>query len=90
MIGGALWCPTAHFVMPNNAFSHRLGDCTSYALPTTLQALWPRPLRMPLQENGRRILHASCQRCTLDERDAVIDALRPLVEQGWQIVLLCP
>jgi hypothetical protein len=50
---------------------------------------------MPLQENGRhaevvklsRILHASCQCCSLDERDAVIDALRPLVEQGWQIDL---
>jgi hypothetical protein len=48
---------------------------------------------MPLQENRRhaevvklsRILHASCQCCTLDERDAVIHALRPLVEQGWQI-----
>ena len=38
---------------------------------------------MPL----RRILHASCQCCTLDERDAVIHALRPLVEQGWQIDL---
>jgi hypothetical protein len=37
--------------------------------------------------NLSRILHASCQRCTLDERDAVIDALRPLVEQGWQIDL---
>jgi hypothetical protein len=34
-----------------------------------------------------RILHASCECCTLDERDAVIDALRPLVEQGWQIDL---
>jgi len=28
-----------------------------------------------------RILHSSCQHCTLDERDAVIDALRPLAEQ---------
>jgi hypothetical protein len=37
--------------------------------------------------NLSRILHASCRRCTLDERDAVIDALRPLVEQGWQIDL---
>ena len=51
---------------------------------------------MPLQGNGRhaevvklsRILHASCQCCTLDERDAVIHALRPLVEQGWQIDLM--
>jgi hypothetical protein len=34
-----------------------------------------------------RILHASCECCTLDERDAVIDALRHLVEQGWQIDL---
>lgn len=50
---------------------------------------------MPLQENGRhaevvklgRVLHASCQCCSLDERDAVIDALRPLVEQGWQVDL---
>jgi hypothetical protein len=50
---------------------------------------------MPLQDNRRhaevvklsRILHASCQCCTLDELDAVIHALRPLVEQGWQIDL---
>jgi hypothetical protein len=35
-----------------------------------------------------RILHASCECCTLDERDAVIGALRPLVEQGWQIDLM--
>jgi hypothetical protein len=34
-----------------------------------------------------RFLHSSCECCTLDERDAVIDALRPLVEQGWQIDL---
>jgi hypothetical protein len=34
-----------------------------------------------------RVLHASCECSTLDERDAVIDALRPLVEQGWQIDL---
>jgi hypothetical protein len=38
-------------------------------------------------EKLSRILHASCNCCTLDERDAVIDALRPLVEQGWQIDL---
>jgi hypothetical protein len=38
-------------------------------------------------EKLSRILHASCKCCTLDERDAVIDALRPLVEQGWQIDL---
>ena len=50
---------------------------------------------MSLRKNGRykeleklsRILHASCERRTLDERDAVIAALRPLVEQGWQIDL---
>jgi hypothetical protein len=50
---------------------------------------------MSLRKNGRykgseklcRILHASCECRTLDERDAVIDALRPLVEQGWQIDL---
>ena len=34
-----------------------------------------------------RILHASFECRTLDERDAVIDALRPLVEQRWQIDL---
>ena len=38
-------------------------------------------------EKLSRILHASFVCCTLDERDAVIDALRPLVEQGWQIDL---
>jgi hypothetical protein len=41
---------------------------------------------MSLGKNGRH-LHASCECGTLDERDAVIDALRPLVEQGWQIDL---
>jgi hypothetical protein len=38
-------------------------------------------------EKLSRILHASCECCTLDERDDVINALRPLVEQGWQIDL---
>ena len=38
------------------------------------------------RKNGRS-LHASCECCSLDERDAIIDALRPLVEQGWQIDL---
>jgi hypothetical protein len=50
---------------------------------------------MSLRKNGQckelekvgRILHASCECFTLDERDSVIDALRPLVEQGWQIDL---
>ena len=41
---------------------------------------------MSLATNSR-ILHASCKCCTLEERDVVIDALRPLVEQGWQIDL---
>ena len=41
---------------------------------------------MSLRKNGR-YLHASCECCTLDERDAIIDALRRLVEQGWQIDL---
>jgi hypothetical protein len=44
---------------------------------------------MPLQTNDQlsRVLHASCECRTLDERDSVIDALRPLVQQGWQIDL---
>jgi hypothetical protein len=44
---------------------------------------------MPLQTNDQlgRVLHASCECLTLDERDAVIDALRSLVKQGWQIDL---
>jgi hypothetical protein len=42
---------------------------------------------MPLQTHSHLdlILHASCKCRTLDDRDAVMDALRPLVEQGWQI-----
>jgi hypothetical protein len=33
-------------------------------------------------------LHVTCESvCSLDERDALFDALRPLVEQGWQIDL---
>jgi hypothetical protein len=41
---------------------------------------------MSLGKNGR-YLHASCECSTLDERDDIIEALRPLVELGWQIDL---
>jgi hypothetical protein len=55
------------------------------AAPTVLDRT-----RMPVgrgrpQRPVRPNLRAACECCSLDERDAIFDALRPLVEQGWQI-----
>jgi hypothetical protein len=60
-----------------------LEDMKAHAGDRTRMPVGRDRSRRPVRPN----LHATCECCSLDERDAIIDALRPLVEQGWQIDL---